>query len=148
MAECKLISPVRSPSTHTHFVVGVFISPMDFTGPLGGETKLIADDSLFIYSDYVDGPTAKAQNLTCATSDAFVLRADFKNKVASGERGRKSVRLISKETFNHHVSVYATSNPSPKESTADPLSHHPQLRCSTHARGLLYMARNLGVWSG
>ena len=60
------------------------------------------------YSDYVDRDTAVANNLTYGGSNTFILRADFTNKVASGERGRKSVRLISTKTFRHHVAMYVT----------------------------------------
>ena len=67
--------------------------------------------SLHLYSDYVDKDTAVANNLTYGGGNTFILRADSTHKVASGERGRKSVRLVSTETFRHHVAMYVTLNP-------------------------------------
>ena len=103
--------------------------------------KLTVDD---LHSDYVDGPTAKATNLTFAAADAFVLRADDKNQVDYGQPGRKSVRLVSTQTFTHHVSMYVNSSLIFNGSITDPRSHRLQLRCSSHASGLCYVARNLG----
>ena len=89
-----------------------------------------------------------AQNLTSCSASAFVLRADSTNVVAAGERGRKSVRLVSAETFKHHVAMYVASNPCPHRSIADPPSHDPQLRRQTHAARLQHMAGNLGGGPG
>ena len=112
-------------------------------------TKLTTDHPLFHpYSDYVDRDTAVANNLTYGGGNTFILRADSTQKVAPGERGRKSVRLVSTETFRHHVAVYVNSTPGHNGSAADFISRHPQLRCEAHATGLCYVACHLGDRSG
>lgn len=89
---------------------------------------LVFDHIFFhLYSDYVDKDTAVANNLTYGGGNTFILRADSTNKVAPGERGRKSVRLVSTETFRHHVAMYVTLNPSHNRSAADVTLHHPQI---------------------
>ncbi|EAU81587.2 hypothetical protein CC1G_02603 [Coprinopsis cinerea okayama7 len=55
--------------------------------------------------NYVDQQTSRAQNLTYATPDSFILRADSTNVVWGG-RGRNSVRIRSREMFSNHVSIY------------------------------------------
>ncbi|TFY61205.1 hypothetical protein EVJ58_g4670 [Rhodofomes roseus] len=45
--------------------------------------------------NYVDLGTAVAQNLTYASLDKFVMRADSTNVVANGTRGRNSIRVLS-----------------------------------------------------
>jgi len=87
-------------------------------------------------SNYVDRETAVANNLTYTSDDTFVLRADFENTVAANEPGRKSVRLVSTQTFNHHVAMYGALNPSPERSIADSTAYSFDVRhmpegCST-----------------
>lgn len=121
---------IRSPSA-TYFGIHGFVPLMEqFTGPLDSVMeKLIADQLFFICSDYVDGPTAKADNLTYTSDNTFILRADYKNKVAAGQPGRKSVRLVSTQTFDRHVSMYVALNPNLDETVSDAVSHCLQLRC-------------------
>jgi len=56
--------------------------------------------------NYVDANTAKSQNLTYASSNTFVLRADYKTKLGSGGAGRNSVRIRSKKTYTTHTAVF------------------------------------------
>jgi hypothetical protein len=55
--------------------------------------------------NYVNQQTAQSQNLTYASSNSFILRADFTNVVRSGS-GRNSVRIRSKRTYTTHVAVF------------------------------------------
>ncbi|KIK58774.1 glycoside hydrolase family 16 protein [Collybiopsis luxurians FD-317 M1] len=48
---------------------------------------------------YVNQATATAQNLTFATDDVFILRADDKTVLTASDPGRNSVRLTSAATF-------------------------------------------------
>jgi len=54
--------------------------------------------SVLLYS-YVGAAEAASLNLTYSTESTFVMRADFTSVVAAGARGRKSVRLASKNTY-------------------------------------------------
>jgi len=49
--------------------------------------------------NYVNAATAAAQNLTYASGDHFVLRADYKTTLGSGGAGRNSVRLKSNRQY-------------------------------------------------
>ncbi|KZT66400.1 glycoside hydrolase family 16 protein [Daedalea quercina L-15889] len=49
--------------------------------------------------NYVDLATAVAHNLTYATPDKFVMRADSTRVVANGTRGRDSVRILSDRAY-------------------------------------------------
>jgi len=88
------------------------------------EEPIVDHTFLHPYSDYVDKNTAIANNLTYGGGNTFILRADSTNKVASGERGRKSVRLVSTESFRHHVAMYVVLDPSYNGSVADALAIH------------------------
>ncbi|KAF8869779.1 glycoside hydrolase family 16 protein [Infundibulicybe gibba] len=55
--------------------------------------------------NYVNGETAKSKNLTFASSDSFIMRADSTKVVSSG-RGRDSVRIKSHATYTTHVAVF------------------------------------------
>jgi hypothetical protein len=61
---------------------------------------------IYLCRDYVDLCTAVTNNLTFATDDTFIMRADDKNVVSSNERGRKTVRMKSTQTFTHHLVMY------------------------------------------
>jgi hypothetical protein len=54
----------------------------------------------------VNETVAIAQNLTFASADAFVLRADSTNTVSSSARGRNSVRIQSYSQYTTHVAVF------------------------------------------
>ena len=69
-------------------------------------SRILTIFAFYLYRDYVDQCTAISNNLTFASEDLFVFRADYQNKVASSDTGRKSVRLISSQTFQHHVVMY------------------------------------------
>jgi len=54
---------------------------------------------------YVDEDTSKRLNLTFASENAFILRADHKEVLNPSGPGRKSVRIQSKKKFIKHVAV-------------------------------------------
>ena len=83
--------------------------------------------------------TAQAYNLTYSAGNTFILRADSQNTVAAGEPGRKSVRLVSLQTFEHHAAMYVISNASPNGWIADAASH----RYSFDVR---HMPQGCGTW--
>ncbi|KAJ7148542.1 glycoside hydrolase family 16 protein [Mycena crocata] len=56
--------------------------------------------------NYVDKATAQAQNLTFASANKFVLRADAHNVVSPSARGRNSVRIRSNNAYTTHVAVF------------------------------------------
>ncbi|KAF9524553.1 concanavalin A-like lectin/glucanase domain-containing protein [Crepidotus variabilis] len=55
---------------------------------------------------YVDEPTAIRENLTFATPDTFILRADHKTVLTPTSPGRKSVRIISRDEFKTHIAIF------------------------------------------
>ncbi|TEB24528.1 family 16 glycosyl hydrolase [Coprinellus micaceus] len=55
---------------------------------------------------YVNKATAQRFNLTYATKDRFILRADSDSVVQRGEKGRRSVRMKSKDSYTRHVAVF------------------------------------------
>jgi hypothetical protein len=55
---------------------------------------------------YVDADTAAAQNLTFASGNHFVLRADYKTKLSSSGPGRSSVRLQSNKKYTNAVMIF------------------------------------------
>ncbi|KAH7908753.1 glycoside hydrolase family 16 protein [Hygrophoropsis aurantiaca] len=55
---------------------------------------------------YVDMATAQSLNLTYATSDTFILRADDTTTIATGAAGRNSVRIQSNNAYTTHVAVF------------------------------------------
>lgn len=55
---------------------------------------------------YVNKDTARALNLTYATSDSFILRTDYQKVLAPADPGRNSVRLMSKKTFTKHIAIF------------------------------------------
>jgi len=56
--------------------------------------------------EYVDQGTAQANNLTFASSDTFILRADDTNVVPSSATGRQSVRIQTNAQYPTHVVVF------------------------------------------
>lgn len=54
---------------------------------------------------YVDQHTALENNLTFASWDTFVIRADDKTVLAPTDPGRMSVRIRSLKTYTTHVTV-------------------------------------------
>jgi len=53
----------------------------------------------------VDAATASSQNLTFASGDHFVLRADFHTVLDPSGPGRNSVRIISNKQYTTSVMV-------------------------------------------
>ncbi|KAI0759554.1 laminarinase [Trametes elegans] len=56
--------------------------------------------------NYVDQGTALAQNLTYASGDHFVIRADHTTTLSASGPGRNSVRLQSNKQYRTHVTVW------------------------------------------
>ena len=57
------------------------------------------------YRNYVDQGTALAQNLTYASGDTLILRADDTTVLSASDPGRNSVRLQSNNVYSNHVTV-------------------------------------------
>nr|VWO94484.1 Mixed-linked glucanase [Ganoderma boninense] len=56
--------------------------------------------------NYVSQSTALSKNLTFASGDTLILRADDTTVLSSSDPGRDSVRLQSKKTYTEHVTVW------------------------------------------
>ncbi|KAJ7464350.1 endo-beta-glucanase [Mycena latifolia] len=57
--------------------------------------------------NYVDKATAQAQNLTFASANTFILRADAKTVISdSSSVGRNSVRIRTNNAYTTHVAVF------------------------------------------
>lgn len=57
------------------------------------------------HSNYVDSETAARQNLTYASDDHFVMRADSDTVLRDDDPGRNSVRLLSNKRYTTSVMV-------------------------------------------
>ncbi|QRV76433.1 glycoside hydrolase family 16 protein [Ceratobasidium sp. AG-Ba] len=55
--------------------------------------------------NYVNQATAVSQNLTYASSNSFVMRADYKTTLSSSGPGRNSVRIQSKKQWSTHLQI-------------------------------------------
>ncbi|KAF9221541.1 glycoside hydrolase family 16 protein [Gyrodon lividus] len=55
---------------------------------------------------YVDKQTAQQLNLSYATGDTFVLRADYTTYLKSSDPGRKSVRIVSNNKYTTFTAVF------------------------------------------
>ncbi|TFK94501.1 glycoside hydrolase family 16 protein [Polyporus arcularius HHB13444] len=75
-------------------------------GFLSGFTHEANPDPTHGRVNYVDQTTSMAKNLTFATGDTFVLRADDTTVLSASGPGRDSVRLQSKKQYTTHVSVW------------------------------------------
>lgn len=60
---------------------------------------------------YVDSGTAAADNLTFATDDVFIMRADDTTVLTADDPGRKSVRITSVATFGSPSAIVYISPP-------------------------------------
>ena len=65
--------------------------------PVGSDARL---------SDYVDQTTALAKNLTYASGDHFVIRADHTTTLSASGPGRMPVRLQSNKMYQHQRRVF------------------------------------------
>jgi len=65
------------------------------------------DDPTHGRVEYVNEETARALNLSYASDDHFIMRADFTSRLSSYDRGRKSVRIKSKKAYSHNTVVVA-----------------------------------------
>lgn len=50
---------------------------------------------------------ARALNLSYASDDRFIMRGDYTSRVSSYDKGRKSVRLLSKKSYSHGTVMVA-----------------------------------------
>jgi hypothetical protein len=57
-------------------------------------------------SNYVDQPTALAANLTFATADTLIMRADATTVLDPNGPGRNSIRIKSNKTYTQHTVVF------------------------------------------
>ncbi|KAF5335745.1 hypothetical protein D9611_009644 [Ephemerocybe angulata] len=64
------------------------------------------DDPTHGRVNYVDGETAKRNNLTFGSGETFILRPDTVSILKPDGPGRDSVRLISKKNYTNHVAVF------------------------------------------
>lgn len=67
--------------------------------------------SRYMYSphchrNYVDKDTSIKSNLTFASVDTFILRADYRKVFPGSDVGRDSVRIKSNKTYKRHVAVW------------------------------------------
>lgn len=67
---------------------------------------IIASSNADIGRNYVDEQTSIAQNLTYASHNTFILRTDNKAILNATGLGRNSVRILTKNEYATHVSVY------------------------------------------
>ncbi|KNZ74687.1 putative glycosidase C21B10.07 [Termitomyces sp. J132] len=56
--------------------------------------------------NYVDSATAASENLTFASSNTFILRADHTTVLSSSGPGRNSVRIKSNKVYTEHVAIF------------------------------------------
>ncbi|KAF8911769.1 laminarinase [Mucidula mucida] len=56
--------------------------------------------------NYVDAATSAAQNLTYASSNSFIMRADHTSVLSASGPGRNSVRLKSNKAFTNGVAIF------------------------------------------
>ena len=63
------------------------------------------DVDVFVFRNYVDQGTALAQNLTYASGNTLVLRADDWSYLSASGPGRNSVRIRSNTAYGTHVTV-------------------------------------------
>ena len=62
--------------------------------------------SMSLFSTYVDQHTAQEHNITHATDNSFVLRADYTTYLTPSDPGRRSARIVSRRQFTTVVAVY------------------------------------------
>ncbi len=74
---------------------------------------------LLVYRNYVSKNDALAQNLTYASENTLIIRADDKNVLDPSGPGRNSVRLYSNKEYKNHVTVCVPPVDSSHDSTAD-----------------------------
>lgn len=60
---------------------------------------------MYLSSNYVDQATALSLNLTYASGDTLILRADDTTVLSPSGPGRNSVRIMSTATYTQHVVV-------------------------------------------
>ncbi len=61
--------------------------------------------------NYVNAATAASQNLTYASDDTFILRADFTTVLDATGAGRNSVRLQSNKQYGSNTVMVQVFNP-------------------------------------
>ncbi|EJF56379.1 2 beta-glucanase [Dichomitus squalens LYAD-421 SS1] len=76
------------------------------TGFLKSFTHEAISDPTHGRVNYVDQSTALAKNLTFASGDTFIIRADHTTTLSSSGPGRDSVRLQSNKQYTTHVTIW------------------------------------------
>lgn len=59
----------------------------------------------YLFRNYVDQATAVSKNLTFASGDTLILRADDTTVLSASGPGRDSVRIRSVKTYTTHVAM-------------------------------------------
>ena len=85
----------------TYFLADSWVGP----GFLNGFSHQAIIDPTHGRVNYVDQPTALAQNLTYASQESFIIRADSTHTLSPTGPGRNSVRLLSHKRYTTHVAV-------------------------------------------
>ena len=62
----------------------------------------------YLPRNYVDQATALAQNLTFASGNTLIMRADSRTTLSASGPGRNSVRIRSVKTYTTHAVVYVS----------------------------------------
>ncbi|KZP11625.1 glycoside hydrolase family 16 protein [Athelia psychrophila] len=91
-----------APATVAHYHLADTFIGHDFINGFNWETF---DDPTHGRVNFVDQPTALSSNLSFASSDSFVMRADSTQVVAPASRGRDSIRITSHNAYNDSMIV-------------------------------------------
>lgn len=67
---------------------------------------LACSDQSCLLSTYIDQQVAQQYNLTYATDDAFILRADYSTYLEPSDPGRRSFRIVSNRQLTTSVVMY------------------------------------------
>lgn len=110
---CQMVQAGTYYQTDSHTGTGFLksFSVQAMSDPTHGRVYVVLLDSSSrkanesLESRYVDASTAASQNLTYASGDHFVLRADYKKTLSSSGPGRDSVRIQSNKRYTTSVMV-------------------------------------------
>ncbi|TBU64696.1 laminarinase [Dichomitus squalens] len=90
----------------TVLILACVVAPALSNDFLSGFTHEAIADPTHGRVNYVDQATALAQNLTYASGDTLILRADHTTVLSASGAGRNSVRLQSNKVYSNHVTVW------------------------------------------
>ncbi|PAV18529.1 glycoside hydrolase family 16 [Pyrrhoderma noxium] len=97
----SLSSSVTAGSADTYHLQDTYIG----SGFLSGFNWETFDDPSGGYVNYLDQGTALQRNLTYASGNKFIVRADDTNVVPSGARGRDSIRITSHKAYTDSIII-------------------------------------------